>query len=38
MNLLIADHSGFCGGVKRVVKLADALIADDANRLYSLGR
>lgn len=37
MNLLIADHSGFCGGVKRVVKLADALIADDANRLYSLG-
>ena len=37
MKIVLAEHSGFCWGVKRVILLAEKLISDQSKSVYSLG-
>ena len=37
MKIIIADHSGFCFGVKRAVDMTISELETDSNKLYSYG-
>ena len=37
MNIIIADHAGFCFGVKRAVNIAEDSLKNPKNNLYSYG-
>ena len=38
MNIKVADHAGFCFGVKRATKEAEAALGGGYDKIYTLGR